>query len=430
MVNAGFADKPVDSLVEEKLDVKDYMEALSGFVLTCETPMVINIQSDWGTGKTSMMNLVKGRLEEENIETIWFNAWQFSLFNMGDNLSISLLAQVEKQFDISDAHIKSKMLTGAKTLAKIGSSQLGMDESYDPVVSSNMIVELKEKLNKAATAKIANTSGDRIVIFIDDLDRLAPEKAVELLETIKLFLDIPGSVFILAIDYSVVKQGLEDKFGTSVDDIKAKSFFDKIIQLSFSLPVTQYDIGKYFKELLQDKFDYDEADIEILVRLVNSSVGFNPRDMKRLFNALQLLRMVAASKKMLDGDSIATAQEKQRMLFAILCLQTEYQSMYCLMLRHRSKIDQKFFDSFSSSEKLQQSDYYDEVKKEFTIEDDERNTLVKFIEFIKIFYKAIQFKSDDSEDSDKNLSDKELENLIRFLSLSSITASGIGNRCS
>ena len=435
MEKLGLTDKPVSNLAEESLGVKDYMQALYEFIVTCETPMTISIQADWGAGKTSMMNLVKAKLEEEKTETIWFNTWQFSQFNMGNDLPISLLGQFAKKFDAEEKSTIKKSLNILKKSSKVLATTIA-DKALsgagdvvgamldDPNMdSSETIIALKEELSKAVAQKINNSNSDRVVIFIDDLDRLVPEKAVELLETMKLFLDIQGCVFVLAIDYNVVVKGLEKKFGVSVDDTKGKSFFDKIIQLPFNLPVAQYDVSKYFKELLQGKFDYQEEDVETFVKLANSSVGFNPRSMKRLFNSLQLLKMVASTKKILDADSMATGYEKQRILFAILCLQTAYEPMYRFMLKHKSKIDQEFFDTFSDLETLKESEYYEEVKKELNIQEENDDKILRFIEFLNTFYEAIQLDSDDSEDANENLSDKELENLMRFLSFSSITTS-------
>jgi len=435
MTSLGLTDRPVGSLEEESLGVKDYMEALSEFVVTCETPMTISIQADWGAGKTSMMNLVKAKLEEEKIETIWFNTWQFSQFNMGDDLPISLLGQFAKKFDVEEKSSIKKSLNFLKKGMKVAATTLAdkavdgaggiIDAMFDDpnMDSSETIIILKDELSKAVTKKIRSTNSDRVVIFIDDLDRLVPDKAVELLETMKLFLDIPGCVFVLAIDYNVVVKGLEKKFGVSVDEAKGKSFFDKIIQLPFNLPVAQYDVSKYFKELLQGKFEYREEDIETFVKLANSSVGFNPRSMKRLFNSLQLLKMVASSKNILGTDSVAKGEEKQRILFAILCLQTAYEPMYRFMLKHKSKIDQAFFDIFQDIENLKESDYYEEVRKELNIKEDEDDKIIRFITFFNTFYDAIQLDSDNSEDADEKLSEKEIENLMRFLSFSSITTS-------
>lgn len=78
----------------------------------------------------------------------------------------------------------------------------------------------------------------RVVVFVDDLDRLVPGKAIELLEVLKLFLDCENCVFILAIDYDVVVRGAAEKYGFDLHDNseeglkeqeKGKAFFDKII---------------------------------------------------------------------------------------------------------------------------------------------------------------------------------------------------------
>ena len=437
MASLGLTDRPVGSLNEEALGVKDYVDALSQFIESCETPMTIAIQADWGAGKTSMMNLAKEKLSNSTskIDTMWFNTWQFSQFDMGDDLPISLLSQFVKRLGGEDSgEVIKKLASWTKKAGKAvlstaagnlisGADKIVSAAFEDQLDTSEQIVKLKEELESIVQKKIAKEGHDRIVIFIDDLDRLVPEKAVELLEIMKLFLDIPRCVFVLAVDYNVVIKGLEKKFGTSVDDLKGKSFFDKIIQLPFNLPVAQYDVNKYFKELLNGKFEYEDDDIETFVSLANNSVGFNPRSMKRLFNSLQLLNMVAASKNILGTDSVATAQEKQRILFAILCLQTAYEPMYRFMLKHKSKLDMEFFDTFSELASLKESEYYDEVRKELRLQEDDEEALVRFIDFLNTFYDAIQLKSDESENADEELSDKEIENLMRFLSFSSITTS-------
>ena len=345
MASLGLTDKPISKLNEESLGVQGYMESLSKFIKVCETPMTISIQADWGAGKTSMMYLVKEELEKEEIETIWFNTWQFSQFDMGNDLPFSLLSHFFVQLGETDTGIE-KLFDGIKMFAKFGTKvlakQAGLGDEYDDLIKTNkdvssMIAALKNKLADAVKIKIKNKTNKRVVIFIDDLDRLAPEKAVELLEIMKLFLDIEGCVFVLAIDYNVVVKGLEKKFGTSVDDIKGRSFFDKIIQLPFNLPVGHYDTGNYFKSLLdQGNFEYNSDDIPIFENLAKTSVGFNPRSMKRLINSLLLLKMVADQKDMLYTNDIANSKEKTRILFAVLCLQTAYSPMYSYILNNQS----------------------------------------------------------------------------------------------
>ena len=84
----GIVDQAVRSHEEDFFQISKYTEGLSQFILQCETPMTIAIQGDWGSGKTSFMNLIDNILHagegKEAVETIWFNTWAFSQFNMGE----------------------------------------------------------------------------------------------------------------------------------------------------------------------------------------------------------------------------------------------------------------------------------------------------------------------------------------------------------
>ena len=93
MTNLGLRDIPLGGDDQEALGISDYILSLSEFIQKCETPMTIALQGDWGSGKTSMMNLIKKNIEKNsNIHPIWFNTWQFSQFGMENDLSISLLS--------------------------------------------------------------------------------------------------------------------------------------------------------------------------------------------------------------------------------------------------------------------------------------------------------------------------------------------------
>ena len=86
------------------------------------------------------------------------------------------------------------------------------------------------------------------------MDRIEPKDAVKILELLKNIFSLPYCVFILAIDYQVVIKGLKDKFGdlTENNEREFRSFFDKIIQLPFVMPVSSYSTGEYVLSLLKD----------------------------------------------------------------------------------------------------------------------------------------------------------------------------------
>ena len=126
---------------------------------------------------------------------------------------------------------------------------------------------------------------NRVVIFVDDLDRLFPGKAVELLEILKLFLDCRHCVFILAVDYEVVQAGIKKK--NLISDIsleKGRNFFDKIIQLPFRMPINNhYNIQQYVETMMKKVgISIENNKVCIYSELISYSTGCNPRSMKRL----------------------------------------------------------------------------------------------------------------------------------------------------
>ena len=109
---SGYIDRPANKLSEDEFGIEQYIKGLSDFILECDTPMTVAIQGDWGSGKTSMMNMIRETLGDK-VLTTWFNTWQYSQFNMGDALAISFLSRL-----ISDLGVEKANNDAAKTLVK------------------------------------------------------------------------------------------------------------------------------------------------------------------------------------------------------------------------------------------------------------------------------------------------------------------------
>jgi hypothetical protein len=433
----GLRDLPIESIEDEALGLGDYAKSLSEFIMKCETPLTIALQGDWGSGKTSLMNMIEGELAKSNSrpQTFWFNTWQYSQFGMADELTISLISAFLEMMKAGEkAHTALKCLRGflrfgCKVLPSVAGAVAGevgktaVDSllADGDVDNAKQIKELKEAINKAA-GDICQNDKLRIVIFVDDLDRLMPERAVELLETFKLFLDVPGCVFILACDYQVVSQGLKKKFGLGEHDLKGKSFFDKIIQLPFSMPVAQYDARKYIGQLLKRiSIKYNENDLDQYSELVNLSLGFNPRSMKRLFNSLLLLNIVAGKKNMLptdknDSNQEVTTAEKQRVLFAVLCLQTAFEPFYRHLVRNIDQLPQ-ILETARDMERLRQDEQLKAITQEFV--DPSERGLHRFCHFLDLFFETIQLKCDDDN---KSISKTEMATVRTLMTFSALTA--------
>ncbi|MBQ2276177.1 MAG: hypothetical protein II331_06005 [Lachnospiraceae bacterium] len=420
----GYPDKPVSSLQNDLFSIETYINGLCQFIKNCDTPMTISIQGDWGSGKTSMMNMIREKMEEE-ICPVWFNTWQFSQFSFGESLAFSMMAVLLNELGCEKDSI-NKVLGGVLHFTKnvavgtvdhlvggYAADKLNSVLTPEATVDyANEIIRLKERFQIAVNKKIEKDNKSRVVVFVDDLDRLQPAKAIELLEVLKLFLDCENCVFVLAVDYEVVTMGIKQKFGEDVSKEKGRSFFDKIIQLPFKMPVAQYDIKKYVAaSLMKMNIRSDENTLDLFERLIQNSIGFNPRSMKRLFNTYQLLCIISAETSSGVDESI-----RQRVLFAIICLQMSYENVYAYFMSSISILDAEFISILLDSEKIIEEEEL--VKIIANGQQDVDTYIQKVSRFMKCFTEAIQM------DADNAISDEEIETLKKVLKCSSVTSVG------
>ena len=445
-MSLGFSDLPVVNKEDDIFEVSNYVNALSAFIKECTTPMTIAIQGTWGAGKTSLMNLIREELGN-SVDSIWFNTWQYSQFNMEDELTLTLLSSLSEALEPEQsqrANIgKSILSLASRTALKIGVSTashfLGEEvgealqdagSEAKSIITKNKeqdlspvqaVKVLKKQFQEAVLNKIGKSSKDRLVFFIDDLDRLNPGKAVEVLEILKLFLDCDKCVFVLAIDYSVVSQGVRVKYGDSIDDSKGRSFFDKIIQVPFKMPTAQYNLKNYVGKFLEsiDIKNPSEQMLSNYSQLIEYSIGSNPRAMKRIFNAYLLLSKVTKIKgEQSDWD--------KEMLFAVLCLQLSFEELYLYLAKNLDECNsQEFMERLYNIDSYRDAEDGDEDNESSILTDDNLKLIGKkyddqklrnLLKFMNVFVKVID------QNGDGDLSEDELNGFKGVIDVSSITA--------
>ena len=122
------------------------------------------------------------------------------------------------------------------------------------------------------------------MVFIDDLDRCLPAKAVQVLEAVKLFLDKPGCVFVLGADTRVT-QAAVTKYYTNegVTGENASDYLEKIIQLRFDLPpVPDDEMGRYVETQSGD------PELAKHWQVISAGAELNPRKVKTFLNDINL----------------------------------------------------------------------------------------------------------------------------------------------
>ena len=343
-----------------------------------KTPFCIGIFGKWGSGKTSFMHLLEERLSQDNtgphIIPVWFNPWRYE---KEEYLIIPFLKTIErgirkyeeksrgKRKTLSDkllkiatkiGNVSAAFAYGITADAKLGGFGLRLDASKmakrEEELSSRRMEELRDlseeyssmyyeitkELQEAVDEKFF-----RIVVFVDDLDRCLPDKAVELLEAIKLFLDIEGYLFVIGVDREVVKKGIsyryrffEHREEKEKDDliISPEEYLDKMIQLPLELPTIEHGRKNSFIEsLMGDSDDFKEhSDL-----IIDSGIGDNPRSLKRFINLLAFIVNLAETLKenILDDKVGHIENEKHKELLKKCFIPLLYMKWTIIVFRYQ-----------------------------------------------------------------------------------------------
>lgn len=450
---SGLSDAPIMSRGEDTLNMRAYAEALADFTRTCKTPMTISIQGDWGSGKSSIMHMIQSEITSDpgkkgGGKAIWFDTWQFAQFGSGDVLPITLLSTFIRKLQEGkkgqDQKLKDAMGL-VKRILMAPAANVAVKALTGGIVSGSDIaggegeLSLQSELVDDLRLKLESLLADegRVVFFVDDLDRIPPVQAVTLLETIKIFLNVQNVVFILALDYEVVERGLYQKFGMSSADLGGRSFFDKLIQLPFSIPVGSYKVKDYLRSALLELgyLDKNEGEnLDQVVKIVERSVGRNPRAIKRVFNSLHLLRLIKEKVGDQEGrkTGLETPLDALELDLAVLCLQTQFEPVYNWLSRSGNVKDKlkRMMDQESREDAEDATagpDSYqvslDRMFRRFK-EDQDRLAQERFrYETFKDTFLRVVRIGEDSDEGDAKTIDPRVEYLARTLDLTRVTSS-------
>ena len=313
------------------------------------TPFIIGVLGRWGSGKTTLMRLLEAELAKQKITTVWFSAWQYSQADeiwaaflqalsqrllkqlaLGDKLRFSarlleggiawsrLIYEAPKfllrialvavpvvagtLFQdhvgpwlgslLSSAGVTGSVLLGAwymlrpaaEALRKDAMPEFSLLKAMDFEKRISLLDGFREQFGRMLDALPGQKR--RIVLFVDDIDRCSPDKVLQLLDAVKVFLDIEGCIFVLGLDIAVIQQALAAKY--PADLIAQREYIAKIIQLPFQLPpLTADDLTSYLRSL-QVRFP-DERCLDVFL----STLARNPREIKRVINTYSLVWSLA-----------------------------------------------------------------------------------------------------------------------------------------
>lgn len=243
-------------------------------------PVTIGIQSGWGGGKSTLLELIEERLKgEERLLVVKVDPWEFedSQDVRGTLIALVLNAlqervEAEANEDSTD-RVKEivKKLNGLRRRIAWGRvskvlitnvATLGLDlpaliDALTPAPPSGKDEHAVEKQSMAgfredfAELMKMDLGLTKVVVLVDDLDRCLPASAVATLEAIKLFLSVKKMAFVLAADEGLVRASINSHLGDLAQGEFANRYTEKIVQIPMSLPrLSQRDAEAYVALLL------------------------------------------------------------------------------------------------------------------------------------------------------------------------------------
>ncbi|MDL1975501.1 MAG: KAP family NTPase, partial [Deltaproteobacteria bacterium] len=278
---------------EDGIGYREHGEGLIEMIRCVESSgsFTIGVHGQWGQGKTSLLRQIKKALDKEPedgkspIFTVWFNPWQFT----GEEHLIipffhTLIASLEKYEQkikgksalrtlVKRVSIFSKKMSRVPVALAYGmEGEIKVSVLKAKFVCERMIKESRKQEEKIAQEELPNyveavkqyeslyynliqelqeaatMLKTKVVVFIDDLDRCLPEKAIELLEGLKVLLDMRGFVFVIGVAREVIERGIRvryrELYREKLEDMPflEQDYLDKIIQFSIALPPANPDL--------------------------------------------------------------------------------------------------------------------------------------------------------------------------------------------
>ena len=278
-------------------------------------PLTIGVFGLWGAGKSTLLKLIDKKLEnQKGIICVTINAWMFESYDDAKTAIMEALLQELKEE--VPAEVKKKF---GKLIKRVNWFKLGTKavSTLAPVVASvatgnplpmllnvtgsaeeigntvknaaDSIQSLKDeywkeeddstdestinnirKFREEFSDALKNDNIENIVVMVDDLDRCRPERIIEILEVIKLFLAVDRTTFIIAADENVIKYSIREKYPpmNGFDVELDKEYIEKIIQLPIYIPeLSAKDIQNYLLLLVAQSYLEQESFSRLIFKI-------------------------------------------------------------------------------------------------------------------------------------------------------------------
>ncbi len=326
------ADKPIEKTDEDLLGRSDFAKQFGKSICEYDSKdgLVIGLYGKWGSGKTSIINMAISEIPVNKSEK---KKWYSKVYKRIKKIFTSQKAEEEDQchypiiirfspWNYSDKNnlislffheLKNKLgvAKGEENKGKIGKAISQYSDIIDvslliPVVGP-AIAPILKTISKSKGAKLMQAPSlndakeklcealedfnHKIIVFIDDIDRLTTPQIKDIFQLVKQVGDFPNIIYVLTMDREIVCNALSEYHNIDGDE-----YLKKIVQVSFEVPeIDKTTVHEILRDRLNDivhknkdeeEFENNEYFETVLENCVNPYVN-NIRDVNRLLNAFR-----------------------------------------------------------------------------------------------------------------------------------------------
>lgn len=273
------SDVPISNQKEDKFQRYGFAKRIANTIVERESEdcIVIGVYGAWGEGKTSVINFIETELKgKENILCIKFNPWRYYdenslLTQFFQKLATTLNANLKKD--------KEKLGDFFKKYGKLLSIDVPLIGNMGEKVEAagEILAEVDIETLKERIGAILKENKSRIVVFIDDIDRLDKNEIHSVFRLVKLTADFTNTTYILSFDEEMVAAAIGERFGEG-NQKSGRNFLEKIIQVPLKIPVAQPEaLKKFCFELIDNAIEsnnvkFNESEIRRFVSEFTSNI--------------------------------------------------------------------------------------------------------------------------------------------------------------
>ena len=368
-------------------------------VETDDNPLTVGVFGLWGAGKSTLLNLINQKYTDANgVICVSINAWMFESYEDAKAAIMeALLRELEenesvptelkknfksliKKIDFlkvgtkaisTAAPVIASLIAGnplplvvnlpnsieeiGSTIKGISDSVQGLKEEYlkNENSTEDSVVNNVRKFRKEFEDSLKNEKIKRVVVLIDDLDRCQPDRIIETLEVIKLFLSVKKTTFIIAADENVIQYAIKKKY-PNIDGFNVeldKEYIEKIIQLPIQIPeLSMKDIQNYMLLMVMQKYMYENKFQDMITKIEQGKLMIETTPI-----SLEQLEEITGSIN--DCISFDKCQEYKEIVDVIM----QIRQIAAYTLKGNPRQTKRFLNTFITKRQLSKLYYGDEL---------------------------------------------------------------------